>query len=77
MAEDTGDQPIPITAKKERDNRLLWVGELDHRGKPKRYFFGVPARDLTNEEVAALDKDTIKAMVAEGLYVHAMPKGKE
>jgi hypothetical protein len=43
--------------------------------RPGEYFEQIPARDLTDDEVAALEPATVDALVKSGVYeVEAPPK---
>ena len=50
------------------DVALKWAGNYDAQGRPVAFFAGVPARDLTAAEVAALPKDQAAEIVTSGLY---------
>jgi len=52
--------------------------EDEPQGKLLAYFPGVPARDLTDDEVKALGADTRKAVLKSGLYEDtSKPEKKE
>lgn len=53
---------------------LSWVGPRNAAGEPRAWLPGVPARDLTAGEAAALDAATHAAALASGLYA---PEGEE
>lgn len=48
---------------------MKWKGAMMPDGvTPQRFFRGIPARDLTAAEVAEIDDETVRAMLASGLY---------
>lgn len=47
---------------------LKWAGQYRQDGRPVAFVAGVPARDLTPAEVAALPKGQADALVKSGLY---------
>ena len=49
--------------------------EIQFVGDGSRYIMGIPARDLTKEEFAALSKALQKQCIQSGLYL--MPDKKE
>lgn len=53
---------------------LSWVGPRNAAGEPRAWLPGVPARDLTAEEAAALDAAAHAAALASGLYASAEPE---
>lgn len=45
-----------------------FVGQRDASGQPLEYFHGIPARDLTADDVAALTDDQYATVEASALY---------
>lgn len=58
----------PAKQQEKAATGLRWIGARKASGAPQRFIDGVPARDLTAEETAALSKDTHAAVLASGLY---------
>lgn len=51
-----------------RPSRLRWIGALDHRGMPRAWVTGVPARDLDADDIGQLSDEALAAARASGLY---------
>lgn len=51
-----------------RPTGLRWVGPVDHRGMPKAWVTGIPARSLNADDIAQLDDEQVAAALASGLY---------
>lgn len=45
-----------------------FVGNRDDQGRPLEYFAGIPARDLTADDVAVLTDDQYATVEASALY---------
>jgi len=54
-----------------RKSPWRFVGQKDAAGQPAEYIAGVPARDLTADDVAQLTDDNYAAVEASALYQSA------
>lgn len=48
-----------------RPEKLRYTGDVDARGKPLRFFYGVPARNLDEKDIAKLTDEQVKDIMAD------------
>lgn len=58
-------------AKKTIVKKLFYIGDGN------RHLTGIPARDLTESDLAAMAPESVEDCLASGLYVKKAPKGHE
>lgn len=61
----------------KRHGFWTFTGERSADGRPKRFFHGIPARDLTGRDIDRLDDDQYAAVVESDLYEKADPPKAE
>jgi hypothetical protein len=58
----------------ERPKELFFIGPIHPvTGEPESWLNGIPARDLSEDEIAVLEDDDLKAIEASGLYQKSKP----
>lgn len=56
-------------AKTQRTSGTLrFIGQRGPDGKATEYLSGIPARDMTSDDLANIPEETISAMIASNLY---------
>ena len=69
-------KPAPAEEPTTRAKNLYYVGALDPvSGEPVEYVQGVPARDLSEEDIRVLSDDEYRVATSLGLYQKSKPKG--
>lgn len=69
-------ETVKLAPKPEpKPHALYWCGTFRKNGDADRFFAGVPTRDLTSDEVDALDDDLRRALITSGLYATSPFKG--
>lgn len=57
-----------------RKSPWRWLGQADANGVPVNFFIGIPARDLTADDVANLTDEQYATVEASKLYEQATVK---
>lgn len=57
----------------ERPKALYWVGKTRRDGRPEAQFPGVPARDLTERDIARLSDEQLADVMGSSLYQKTRP----
>jgi hypothetical protein len=79
MTQPTPQQPPtqPAAPAKQSTVAYTFTGNKDENGVPEEFHFGIPASDLTDEDVAALDQDLQDTLSQSPIYSSATKRPQQ